>query len=199
MKILTGVGSRMRSGKKSLPINIYNMMRKISFIGTSKGWIMRTGNADGADEAFRLGAYSYHEITPIELAAKFHPTWNRMSDFAKKLHGRNAYQVLGKSLDNPSDCLICWTPDGCKRHKDRSIKTGGTGTAISIADHYGIKIFNLYNNNYKSKIESWINKFPIITDCDNNVHYFDNIYKDDTYVYTKCDYCDKIIKRKYPL
>jgi len=39
--------------------------------------------------------------------------------------------------------LICWTPDGCESHRYRNRETGGTGTAISIADYHNIKIYNL--------------------------------------------------------
>ena len=41
--------------------------------------------------------------------------------------------------------VICWTPDGCESHLTRSIKTGGTGTAIAIASTNGIPVFNLKN------------------------------------------------------
>jgi len=53
------------------------------------------------------------------------------------------FKFLEKDLSTLSEFLICWTPDGCINHKDRSIKTGGTGTAISIADYYKIPIYNL--------------------------------------------------------
>jgi hypothetical protein len=81
----------------------------------------------------------------MQIAGELHPAWNRCSLYAKRLHGRNSFQVLGKSLDRPSDMLICWTPDGCESHAGRSIKTGGTGTAISIANKYGTPIYNLKN------------------------------------------------------
>lgn len=94
----------------------------------------------------------------MEIAKKFHPAWGACSDYAKKLHGRNAFQVLGGGLECKSQFLVCWTPDGCISHKTRSIETGGTGTAISIADHYKIEIINLKIDSHLNRILSFINK-----------------------------------------
>ena len=58
---------------------------------------------------------------------------------------RNVYQVLGKDLNTPSEFVICWTPDGAETANERSIKTGGTGFAIALADSLGIPVYNLAN------------------------------------------------------
>lgn len=97
--------------------------------------------------------YRPDQCTPeaAAIAGRFHPAWDKMrkdgtpvvSDYAKRLHGRNSFQVLGPNLNEPSEFLICWTPDGAKHHANRGIKTGGTGTAISIADAYGVPVYNL--------------------------------------------------------
>jgi len=92
----------------------------------------------------------------MEIAEKFHPAWNRCSSYAKKLHARNAFQVLGRNLNKPSSFLICWTPDGCISHKTRSIKTGGTGTAISIADHYNVPVFNLNRPDHIRRVKAFV-------------------------------------------
>lgn len=143
-KFYTGVGSR------ETPFDILSHMTMIAQ-RLQHEYILRSGGAQGADSAFEDGAKDNKEIfyasdattEAMEIAKKFHPAWNRCSAYARKLHGRNAFQVLGRSLDTPSKFLICWTPDGCVSHKTRSINTGGTGTAISIAEAYGVKIFNL--------------------------------------------------------
>ena len=46
---------------------------------------------------------------------------------------RNSYQVLGLKLDLPVQFIICYT-DG----------NGGTQQALRIANHYNIKIINLF-------------------------------------------------------
>lgn len=144
MSFYTGVGSR------KTPQEILQQMTAIAFDLALKGYALRSGGAVGADKAFEKGAnlkeiYYAKDATKEaeEIAAYFHPVWDRLSLFAKKLHARNAFQVLGRDLKTPSDFLICWTPDGATTHKERSRATGGTGTAISIADYFGVKVYNL--------------------------------------------------------
>lgn len=145
MKYYSGVGSR------KTPNHIVQIMVQIAHILQSRGYILRSGGADGADRAFEIGAADKADIfyanqatqAAADIAKQFHPAWNRCSQYARKLHARNAFQVLGINLNTPSKFLICWTPDGCESHAERSIKTGGTGTAIS--GHYNVPVFNLAN------------------------------------------------------
>ena len=160
MKKLTGVGSR------DCPKNILDLIVKIAREKAKDGWILRSGAADGCDAAFEKGfdleggtkeiylpwknfnknpspLYKFSkELTEksYKIASKIHPAWDKCSDAAKKLHGRNIFQVLGKTLDDPSDLLICYTLDG----KD----VGGTRTAIVLARQYNIKIVNLGSESY---------------------------------------------------
>jgi len=158
MKFYTGVGSR------DTPPDILELMQKIANKMYNKNIYLRTGDAFGADKAFVVGSnylnfiYTASQATEasMDLAKKYHPVWNKLSSYVKKLHGRNSFQILGDNLDNPSICLICWTPDGCKSHRYRSIETGGTGTAISIASEYNVKVFNLKNKPTKFLFENWI-------------------------------------------
>jgi hypothetical protein len=141
----TGVGSR------KTPPDVISLMTRIAAKLMVMDYTLRSGGAVGADQAFELGAGNKKNIflagqatqAAMNIAAAFHPAWDRCSQFAKRLHGRNSFQVLGINLDTPSSLLVCWTPDGCINHAQRSIKTGGTGTAISIAEHYKVSIFNL--------------------------------------------------------
>lgn len=156
-KVYTGVGSRKAPDKiLKLAENIAN---KLSLIG----YTLRSGGADGMDKAFEKGASkkriyyaSDATLASMIIAEKFHPAWSSMKSYGKMLHGRNSFQVLGDDLNTLSEFLICWTPDGCICHQDRSIKTGGTGTAISIANYFGVKVFNLKRDDHKKKIENWI-------------------------------------------
>ena len=155
-KCYTGVGSR------SVPSNIIEDIKEIAKYLSKQGWTLRSGGALGCDKAFEYSAeqkeiFYANDVTQaaMNIAKQYHPAWDRCSEFAKKLHGRNAFQVLGRTLKTPSKFLICWTPDGCRTHQDRTIKTGGTGTAISIADNYKVKVFNLNN---KEDYQTIINK-----------------------------------------
>lgn len=121
------------------------------------GWVLRSGGAPGADTAFERGAleigspaeiylpwprfndHPSHLTTvckhAIEIAEVFHPTLKNLSRASRLLHGRNTYQVLGTKLDAPVDMIICWTED--------AKGGGGTGQAIRIATHLGIRIEDL--------------------------------------------------------
>ncbi len=144
MSCYTGVGSR------DTPPSMLQLMTRIAARLALDGYTLRSGGAVGADQAFEQGAtlkaiFFAHDATPaaMNVAAALHPAWNRCSPFARRLHGRNAFQVLGAALDSPSDFLICWTADGCIHHNARTINTGGTGTAISIASTNGVPVHNL--------------------------------------------------------
>ena len=140
----TGIGSR------KTPQEILEFMTQIAKHLDHLGYHLRSGGAKGADTAFSKGSTNYTIFTAdqatseaMQIAQKYHKAWDKMGDYAKKLHARNTFQVLGINLNNPSKFLICWTPDGAETHSERSIQTGGTGTAISIADKWDIKIYNL--------------------------------------------------------
>lgn len=158
MKQLTfaGIGSR------ETPEPILNLMTQIGHDLAQSGWLLRSGFADGADNAFAYGAEQANGamelfipwagfnnasrqdarfIVPdfsdlqMAIAAKCHPAWNMCSPGAKKLHARNVNQVLGKNLDDPSDPIICWTPNGSGG--------GDTGQAIRIAKIAEVPVFDL--------------------------------------------------------
>jgi hypothetical protein len=161
MKYYTGVGSR------TTPDNVLALMRSIAIVLRNQGYILRSGGAKGADTAFESGAGEQKEIyyasdatkDAMDIASIYHPAWNKCSSFAKKLHGRNAFQVLGRSLGYPSEFLICWTLDGCMSHPERSWGTGGTGTAISIAWANGIPVENLGRQDIYDKWVYWVNNY----------------------------------------
>lgn len=77
----------------------------------------------------------------LQLAKKYHPAWNKLSQGAQKLHARNVYQVLGPDLNTLSKFVICWH-DG----------TGGTTQACRIAQDYDIPIINMINEDWKSQL-----------------------------------------------
>lgn len=151
----TGVGSRATPG------NVLVLMTRIAIKCNQLGYTLRSGHAIGADQAFERGAGNLKEIylaahsTPEAeaMAAMYHPKWDACKPYVRQLHGRNCFQVLGLGLDTPSEALVCWTPDGCESHAERNRGTGGTGTAISIANAYNIPIFNLQR---ESRFQQWM-------------------------------------------
>jgi len=154
----TGVGAR------STPQDILQLMTKIAFKMLNFGYILRSGGAEGADKAFEAGAgnaktiYYARDATPEAeaIASQFHPAWNKCKPFVRKLHGRNSFQILGINLNEPSTYCICWTPDGATTHMERCMRTGGTGTAISIADFYHVPVVNLAIPSHKQHWLTWV-------------------------------------------
>jgi hypothetical protein len=161
MKYYTGIGSR------KTPKQILDLMTSIAIKLSTLNYILRSGGAIGADIAFENGAdptkckiYKANDATieTFQIAQKFHPAWEKCSNYVQKLHARNVFQILGDDLKTPSNFVICWTPDGAINHIQRSIKTGGTGLAISIAYSYNIPVFNLQRLDHRNKLINFCQK-----------------------------------------
>ena len=148
--IITLIGSR------STPKNILILMKEFVEFGNRKGYLFRSGGADGADSVVTYVAalaeiylpwsgFNGVQIGIVPTFTEFHkqiinnihPAPHMLTNGALKLHMRNIHQVLGKNImkPTPSDLVICWTKNG-------EIK-GGTATAIRIAMNYNIPIINL--------------------------------------------------------
>lgn len=149
-KCYTGVGSR------ETPADILAVMTRLAQCLARDGWTLRSGRARGADRAFEAGAGRAKEIflakhatqTVMDMASRIHPAWHRCDDFARRLHGRNCFQVLGHDLNSPSRFLVCWTRDG--------LDQGGTRTAITLARQNGVPVFNLAIRSDFERIASYI-------------------------------------------
>lgn len=159
MKFYAGIGSR------STPISVQKEITILAKELNRLGYCVRSGNADGADEAFAKGVeddkcqvwlpwkefnisfqilhkqHQYHVISPNDKEAfqsidKFHPTPKRLGPYGVKLMARNYRQIIGKDEPN-SLFVICWTTDGKE--------VGGTSQAIRIAKHHNIPVYNMYD------------------------------------------------------
>ena len=124
----------------------------------TRGFVLRSGGANGADSAFWLGAGDNSEIylpwrgfnssesslygvtqASLKMAEYYHPAWERCSRAARKFHARNCFQMLGRDLHTPSSFVVCWTPNG--------ESVGGTGQALRIAEDLDIPVFNFGHAN----------------------------------------------------
>lgn len=153
-KYYTGIGSR------KTPQHVLNLMTRVANKLESLGYILRSGGAVGADSAFERGVSnaSHKQIflasdsTPEaeQLASTIHPAWYRCSDYSRKLHGRNCFQVLGKDLKTKSLFVLCWTQD--------ALPKGGTATAIRLAQQNGIPVYNLANSKVYERLTAFVNK-----------------------------------------
>lgn len=152
-------------GHRDIPQDRYNLLKAMSKGLSLAGYVGRSGSSDGADKAGELGAYGHpfesylpwsgfngyyeddrHIITPeLEnyqdarlIAASIHPAWDNCSEGVRKMHTRNVYQVLGKTLDTPSDLMICYAKP------TKTGVAGGTNTAYQLALRWGVPIINIY-------------------------------------------------------
>lgn len=172
-KHYAGIGSR------KTPEDILRTMQHAAADLSLSGWTLRSGGANGADSAFESAVARKEIFLPwkgfngsaspmyeapdsamseaARIAETLHPGWHRLSQGAKKLMTRNIRQILGQNLDDPVAFVICWTPDGCESHENRTRATGGTGQAISLASLRGIPIINLKNADALDRINQMAN------------------------------------------
>lgn len=146
MLYYAGIGSRETSQE------FLDLFTRVAKYLSTKDCVLRSGGAKGSDKAFELGATHKEIYLPwkgfegnnsnlivkderaFEIAAKYHPRWNYLSQVARLLQARNSHQILGNDLNSPSDFVICWTKGGKGG--------GGTGQAIRIAKDYNIPVFD---------------------------------------------------------
>lgn len=148
----TGIGAR------ATPPGIMLTMTGIARMLDIKGYTLRSGGAENADESFEKGTHLVtpeiylpwkgfrnnksprHEPIPAayRIAAKYHPRWDSLRPSVHRLMARNVHQILGDDLNTLSHFVICWTGDGKA--------SGGTGQAMRIAKACNVPIYNLYND-----------------------------------------------------
>jgi len=145
-------------GARKTPASVQIQMQSIARSFDARGFLLRSGGAGGGDTAFQTGLLNgdHCEIwrpehsTPdaYDLAAKYHPAWEKCSAIAQALHARNGLIMLGRNLNDPVDFVVCWTPGGAI--------TGGTGQALRIAEAYQIPVFNFATDPFMTKLFVWL-------------------------------------------
>jgi len=160
-RFYAGIGSR------ETPYNTLQLIPRIADKLGCMGFTLRSGGAPGADQAFEqciseffceiylpwdgFEGKHYDDLQylrwlpeAMEIAAKYHPAWDRLSRGGKALMARNVHQVLGQDLKTPSEFVVCYTKDGKA--------SGGTGQALRIAEDYKIDIYNIFDPNCLHKL-----------------------------------------------
>lgn len=172
-KYYTGIGSR------ETPEDIASLIKQTASFLAKHKYVLRSGGADGSDTYFEVGCDNENGLKEIylpwqffnnnqsnlflynlkesknkaeEIASKFHPVWNKLSQGVKKLHTRNVYQVLGKDLKTPSKFVVCYCPI------EKGEWKGGTAQALKISKFYDIKIFNLFLEEDVQRIKKVLDK-----------------------------------------
>lgn len=174
LKIYAGIGSR------ETPPEVLGWMEQLGEDLGKAGWILRSGFADGADNAFARGA----EIAdgPMELyvpwagfnhaptndsriinVQEFSDLHHHMSSVAEHFHPNwEACSPAAKNLHTRNVPQICGadmaTPVTCVICWTPNGKSGGgTGQAIRIARSLGIPIFDLFNERDRETLCIFIN------------------------------------------
>ena len=180
MKVYAGVGSR------ETPPEILLMMSRISRKLTYQGWGLRSGGADGADNAFLEGALQANNVkeTPIEIYLPWEdyngkgnewycvdvsklPNHHDAFDIASHFHPVwNRLKEPVKALHTRNVYQILGRDlktyssrliCWAKPIKDGERVRGGTATAVAMARHFGIPVMNLYFEEEQKKALKFIN------------------------------------------
>ena len=147
---MAGIGSR------ETPEHICDEMIKIGQWAKKQNIIIHSGHAEGADYAFEQGAEqncivflpwaSFNAAVPVlgqktvilrsdpltEYVKKYHGGWHNLTYGGWALMSRNVHQVLGPTLKEIVDVVVCWQK-----------KKGGTEFALNIARDLNIPIINM--------------------------------------------------------
>lgn len=160
---MTYIGAYAGIGARRTPQEILNYMSDQARILESKGLILRTGDACGADKAFREATEHKLVYAPdqhIERWARHEVSlvcdteYSQMKLHTQNLLARNMYQLFGsgarKDARQPSMFVLYWSlPDprwSTGIHNNNYYNcSGGTRYAVRVACNAGIPTFNLYN------------------------------------------------------
>ena len=154
-------------GRRTTPEIVCHWMAQIAARLEIEGYVLRSGGARRADTGFQLGVKDPHNLEiylpndgfngnkvglgfidapklkgfedALAIAKSFHPNWKRVSEQGRILHARNTFQVLGASLNDPSEFVLFWSPP-----KGNHQVEGGTNTAIQIALEWKIPVLNFH-------------------------------------------------------
>lgn len=180
--IYTGIGSR------GTPKDILQEMEYIGEYLAIKNYILRSGNARGADTAFANGCDKVSGMSEIYLPFKNFGVNKRNTilvtdekilkyafDIAKSVkpkdyiwssknkpyHTRNVFQILGYHLTKPTDFVICWTSTGAESHKEciERKEISGTSLAISVASMFEIPVINMFNSDWEKRFLKIIDEY----------------------------------------
>jgi hypothetical protein len=141
-------------GSRQTPAHVLAAITEVAKVLAERGYILRSGGAEGADAAFENGAGKAKEIflpwrgfnqndsqlyepsqRATELAESYHPAWLSLSEAVRKLMARNTHQILGQDCNTPVDFVVCYTKAGAGK--------GGTGQALRIAEDHQIPVIDL--------------------------------------------------------
>lgn len=166
-------------GSRETPINVMETMRNIAIILERQGLVLRSGGANGADDAFEKGVsnpdnkdiylpypefngrsskkspfiyipFGDDDFDKAYESLIHHPSKGKMGASAKNMMLRNYFQIYGIRNQPKSEFVICWTPDAANGTTIKTTyDTGGSGQCIRLAAINNIPVYNLEDKRYK--------------------------------------------------
>lgn len=155
-------------------------LRMVITAYVARGYGVRTGDADKADEATREAAKAagaplrvfavskqacpdtvcFNKLPAqvqrqaLDLVMELHPAARWLKPFPRLLHSRNGNQCLGETLDVPSERIVLWASKSEFDDEGRLKNVaGGTGQAVRVAHKFGIPSFNLDLPEHRAQLE----------------------------------------------
>lgn len=174
MKYYTGVGSR------ECPVDILSLIECVAYKLSREGWTLRSGGAEGADNAFEEGDYweqgrceiyipwngfnqRFQEHDDGYIVASSLSNYSRATEIAETIHP--AWDKLSqgaKTLHTRNVYQVLGkdlnTPSKflmCWAKPTKNGVSGGTNTAYTLARQRGVSCFNLYDKQTENKIRRW--------------------------------------------
>lgn len=145
-------------GSRETPEPVLVEMGNIAMQLALREYVLHSGQAKGADQAFERGCdmvkgrkiirCATMQESAIRHASRYHPKWSACDQHTQALHARNSLVMLGDWLDTPVNFVVCWTPDGAV--------VGGTGQALRIAAAHEVPVFNLALDGAVARLWEWL-------------------------------------------
>lgn len=175
-KAYAGIGSRKISEEQK------SIIEKVART-LSQDFTLYSGNADGADITFQIGAgknsvawipwpkfnFNNYDASLLcgrvfagptnpgsrESVDKFHPAPHSLSQGARKLMERNYFQVMGDMLHPQVKFVLC-CPVEYYRKNGKLVVSGGTSQAVRIAQHFNIPVICIGESGWEKELETVI-------------------------------------------
>ena len=180
LRYYTGVGNR------KTPV-LYLVVMALLAKELKQKYILRSSEEAGADYAFAYGSDREAELflpwkgfrnspsnyildhMPEEMIAKakeicMHkdvtPWLPNMKDTHQSLHINSVFQILGPFLnsEDKSDFVVCYTKNGETTKEECNKDTGGTATAIKIANLYSVRVYNIARQDHFDRIMKMVSQ-----------------------------------------
>ena len=164
-------------GSEETPQEVLDNMTALASELEKEGYVLRSGGAVGADQAFSKGVSNIknkkiyfdsdieHDVYGTakqadKILEETHPKIDKIKKGtrSRNLLARDGYQVFGERFDSPAAFIICWTNDGATSYEQTSATTGGTGQAIRLGSRKGIPVINMADPNWRQKLDDVLQK-----------------------------------------